>query len=229
MRLSIDSKDNELQNGKEKILPQLKRIFSYRQTYALFLCHFGIIGGYIGLISSWAVPYGMDVYNLSRTEASQLIMISLIGAIAGAPIGSWISSRLGTIKRPYFFIHVATVLSWLVILLLGGEPPWYLLIFLFFVIGFGFGASILTFAIVRHTFPYKDSGIVSGVANTGGFLSAVLLPSIFGAILNFFQKTTGSVIDGYSVGFISPVIFSVIGLIGISLVKEKKELSENLN
>lgn len=59
-----------------------------------------------------------------------------------------------------------------------------LLFFLFFIIGFGFGTSALTFAIIRQLFSYNDSEIVSGVANTGGFLSAILLQSIFGTILN---------------------------------------------
>lgn len=39
----------------------LKRIVSNRQAWALFFCHFGIVGGYVGFISSWAVPYGMTI------------------------------------------------------------------------------------------------------------------------------------------------------------------------
>ena len=44
-----------------------------------------------------------------------------------------------------------------------------MLIVLFFIIGFGYGASVLTFAAVRQTFPLAESGIVSGFANTGAF------------------------------------------------------------
>lgn len=225
-KLSLNTRSRQLKSEREKLIPQLKRILSKRQTIALFFCHFGIVGGYVGLISSWAVPYGMDMYNMSRSGASQLIMTSLIGAIIGAPFGSWISSRLGTIKRPYLIIHLITVFCWLVFVIFTGKPPMILLFFLFFVIGFGFGTSALTFAIVRQSFSYNDSGIVSGVANTGGFLSAVLLPSIFGTILNYFQQTTGNVLDGYVFGFISPVVFSILGLIGISLVTEKELVRE---
>ena len=96
-----------------------------------------------------------------------------------------------------------------------------MLIVLFFLIGFGYGASALTFAAVRQTFPLTESGIVSGFANTGGFLSAALLPIIFGYILDYFQAATGNVSDGYYYGFISPVIFSIIGLIGVIMFKEK--------
>ena len=61
-----------------------------------------------------------------------------------------------------------------------------MLIILFFIIGYGNGASALTFAIVRQSFDIKEVGVVSGFANTGGFLSAVLLPSIFGKVLDHF-------------------------------------------
>ena len=72
----------------------LRRIFSNRQAWATFLCHFGLVGTYVGFIGSWAVPYGMHVYGMTRSDASQLIMIGLIGAIIGAPLTSWIASRL---------------------------------------------------------------------------------------------------------------------------------------
>ncbi|MEG0450715.1 MAG: MFS transporter [Lysinibacillus sp.] len=211
---------------REKTFVILRRIFSNRQAWALFFCHFGVVGGYVGFISSWAVPYGMNMYEMTRSGASQLIMVGLIGALIGAPVISWVSSRLEMIKRPYIIVHSTVLIGWLSFLLCNGHPSLFLLMLLFFIIGFGYGASALTFAAVRQSFPMKESGIVSGFANTGGFLSAVLLPIIFGRILDYFQVTSGHQNDGYYYGFITPVIFSIIGLIGVTLYKEKKSISE---
>jgi sugar phosphate permease len=197
----------------EKILVLLGRILSNRQAWALFLCHFGIVGGYIGFIGSWAVPYGMEMYGMTRLEASQLIMVSLVGALIGAPLIGWVSSWLGTIKRPYIVFHIIVLLCWAAFLLFKGQPPVYLLFTLFFAIGFGFGSNSLTFAAGRQTFPVTESGIVSGFANTGGFLSAVLLPAIFGYILDHY--------NGYYYGFFVPVIFSLFGVVGVLMVREK--------
>jgi sugar phosphate permease len=216
---------NELQ--REKTLDLLRRIFSHRQAWALFFCHFGVVGAYVGFIGSWAVPYGMNVYGMTRSDASQLIMIGLIGALIGAPLTSWISSRLETIKRPYVVVHITILLSWATFLLFNGNPPFIMLILLFFIIGFGYGASALTFAMVRQSFPIIESGVVSGFANTGGFLSAVLLPSIFGIVLDHFQTASGSIGEGYYYGFITPVIFSMIGLIGVITFKEKRHYRMN--
>lgn len=206
----------------EKTFVLLRRIFSNRQAWALFFCHFGVVGGYIGFIGSWAVPYVINVYGLTRFMASQLIMISLIGALIGAPLIGWVSSRLETIKRPYIFFHVMILLCWSTFLLFKEHPPFYLLLILFVILGFSFGSNSLTFAVIRQTFQTTDSGAVSGFANTGGFLSAVLIPSIFGYILDHFQSVSGSIVDGYYFAFITPIIFSIIGLIGVVVIKEQR-------
>lgn len=209
------------ENKREKTLPMLRRIFSNRQAWATFLCHFGLVGTYIGFIGSWAVPYGMNVYDLSRSDASQLIMIGLFGAIIGAPLTSWISNRLESIKRPYIVVHVIVFLSWVVFLLFHGKPPYFMLFLLFFLIGYGNGASTLTFAIVRNSFNMKEVGVVSGFANTGGFISAILLPIFFGFILDQFQHTGSEI--GYQYGFIIPIVFTILGLVGGFIIKEQRQ------
>ena len=205
---------------REKTIFVLRRIFSSRQAWAAFFCHFGLVGTYVGFIGSWAVPYGMHVYGMTRSESSQLIMIGLIGALVGAPLTSWISSRLDSIKVPFIVVHVMAFVSWLV-LFYSGKPPYYMLVILFLLIGYGNGSSSLTFAVVRKSFDIKEVGVVSGFANTGGFLSAVLLPSIFGKVLDHFHASSASV--GYHYGFMIPVIFSLLGLIGGMIIKEDRQ------
>jgi sugar phosphate permease len=206
---------------REKTLILLRRIFSTRQAWATFFCHFGTVGTYVGFIGSWAVPYGMHVYGLSRSDASQLIMVGLFGAIIGAPLTSWISSRLDSIKRPYVIVHCIVFLCWASFLFMNGKPPVLMLTIIFFLIGYGNGASALTFAIVRKSFDIKEVGVVSGFANMGGFLSAVLLPSIFGKVLDHFHASASSI--GYQYGFIIPVIFSLLGLLGGLIIVEKRQ------
>ncbi|WP_108669098.1 MFS transporter [Peribacillus acanthi] len=212
----------EKEQKRESTLSILIRLFTSRQAWATFLCHFGVVGTYVGFIGSWAVPYGMQMYDLTRSDASQLIMIGLIGAMIGAPLTSSIASKLDTLKRPYLLVQLIVLISWTVFILFSGKPPFYMLIILFFIIGYGNGASALTFAVVRQSFDMKDVGVVSGFANTGGFLSAVLLPSIFGKVLDYFQTDVNSS-AGYHYGFVIPVIFSIVGLIGVVLIKEKRK------
>lgn len=214
----IGSKKKERQRGNTLVM--LRGIFTNRQAWATFFCHFGAVGTYVGFIGSWAVPYGMNVYEMTRGSASQLIMTGLIGAIIGAPLTSWLSSRIGSIKKPYIVVHLVILISWSAFVAFGGKPPLFMLIILFLLIGYGNGASTLTFAAVRKSFPMKEVGVVSGFANMGGFLSAVLLPSIFGKVLDHYQTAGGH--TGYHYGFIIPVIFAGLGLIGGLLIKEEQ-------
>ncbi|MBS4172920.1 MFS transporter [Bacillus sp. FJAT-49736] len=210
---------------REKTLTILRRLFTTRQAWATFLCHFGIVGTYVGFIGSWAVPYGMSVYGMSRSSASQLIMIGLIGAIIGGPLTTWMSSRIGSNKKPYIVVQMVIFLSWFSFLLFNGRPPYYMLIILFLIIGYGNGASALTFAVVRKSFDIREVGVVSGFANTGGFLSAVLLPSIFGKVLDHFHHAPST--TGYHYGFIIPVFFSLFAILGGILIKESsKEIKQ---
>lgn len=206
---------------REKTLVLLRRIFSTRQAWATFFCHFGVVGTYVGFIGSWAVPYGMHVYGLSRSDASQLIMVGLVGAIIGAPLTTWITNRFNSLKRPYVVVHCIVVLCWASFLVFNGKPPYFLLTIIFFIIGYGNGASALTFALVRKSFDIKEVGVVSGFANMGGFLSAVLLPSIFGKVLDHFHASSSSV--GYHYGFMIPVFFSILGLLGGTIIVEQRE------
>lgn len=210
-----------MEHKREKTVMILRRVFSKRQTWAAFLCHFGAVGTYVGFIGSWAVPYGMHVYGMTRSSASQLIMVGLIGALIGSPLTSWISNRLQAIKRPYVAVHLLIFFSWAAFAIFNGKPPILLMIILFLLIGYGNGSSALTFAVVRQSFPMEEVGVVSGIANTGGFISAVLLPTIFGKVLDYFHSASSSV--GYFYGFIIPIIFSMAGLIGGILIKEQRQ------
>jgi MFS family permease len=221
-----DSGKKSASKNRESVWKILRRIFFTRQAWATFLCHFGLVGTYVGFIGSWGVPYGIHVFDLSRSEASQLIMYGLFGAMMGGPLIGWITSRLGSIKKIYCLIHLIALFSWIGIFLSGVNPPFIMIVVLLFIIGFGNGASSLTFAVVRESFPMKEVGVVSGFANMGGFLSAVLLPIVFGYVLDLFPEQSINV--GYHYGFIIPVAFSLLGLVGGILIKEvnKEEKDE---
>lgn len=209
-------KNNNIE--RKGVWTTLSGMVSNRQAWATFLCHFGLVGTYIGFIGSWAVPYGMNVFDMTNTEASQIIMVGFMGAIIGGPLVGFIASKSGSIKRIYSTIHLAVFLSWICLFILGTEPTVWAVVFLFFVIGFGNGASTLTFAVVRNSVPVNEVGGLSGFANTGGFLSAVILPVVFGKFLDFFPKESLEI--GYHYGLLIPILFTMMGLVGALLIKE---------
>ncbi|GAA3328320.1 hypothetical protein GCM10020331_071820 [Ectobacillus funiculus] len=96
------------QTAKKACYPSSVACFRADKHGQLFFCHFGLVGTYVGFIGSWAVPYGMTVYHMTRAEASQLIMLGLLGALIGGPITGWISTRLHMRRLPYIIVHLLT-------------------------------------------------------------------------------------------------------------------------
>jgi MFS family permease len=216
---------------REKLSPVIGRVVRSRQAWGAFLCHFGLVGTYLSFVGSWAIPYGIDVYGMSRTTASELVTVGLLGALSGGPVIGLISDYFKKRKSPYIVIHAITFTCWLFLVLSGGHPPQWLLWIVYLLIGFGNGASTLTFAVIRESFLSSEVGIVSGFANTGGFLSAVLLPTLFGVMLDHFgtqsNSLSASVAMGYQYGLIVPAVFSLIGLIGGFVIVEPKRTSHS--
>ncbi|MCQ6282508.1 nitrate/nitrite transporter [Bacillus sp. EB600] len=212
---------------REKTVSILKRVITTRQAWATFFCHFGVMGTYVGFIGSWGVPFGMHIYDMSRSSASQLIMYGLFGAIIGGPLISWFTSKREMIKSTYLVIQLIIFLSWLTFFLFAGKPPLFLTVILFIATGFGSGAGSLTFAIVRKSFPLTEVGVITGFANTGGFISAVLLPFLFGYVLDHFHHAPVNV--GYHYGFVIPVLFSFVAVIGGIMIKEQRNEQTQLS
>lgn len=213
----------------ESVRSILHRVVRSRQAWATFCCHFGVMGTYLGFVSVWAVPYLMQVYGVSRSTAGGIVSIGLIGSLIGGSLTGFLSDRLGSQKRLYVVIQTVSFLSWCSLIVAGAKPSMVVLMVLFFLNGYGNGGSMLTFAVVRQSFTFSDIGVASGFANTGGFLSAVTLPPIFGWVLDHFAVQGNSGIDaayGYKFGFIIPVLFSLVGVIGSMIIREPAEQSK---
>ncbi|GMA49626.1 MFS transporter [Alicyclobacillus contaminans] len=195
-----------------------------RISWATFLCHFGVMGSYLGFTGLWAVPVFMDMYHISRPTAAQFVLVGFIGAILGGPVVGYISDRFGERRRPYIVLQALATLAWLVVPLWGGHPPQWMSYLVLFVLGFGCGGSLLTFATIRDATPASRSGVTSGFANMGGFLSAVLLPVLFGAVLDAVNPThvVPGPARGYALAFLAPALFSACGVLGSCLLPKSQ-------
>lgn len=221
----LESKKS-VRKKRESVWMILSRTFSTRQAWATFLCHFGVVGAYVGFIGSWGVPYVIQVLGVTRSEASQVMMYGLIGAMMGGPLITFVTSRLDAIKKVYIFVHLIALLSWIGLFLSGVKPSFMLVVTIIFIIGFANGASTLTFVVVRKSFPLEEVGVVTGFANMGGFLSAVMFPIVFGKVLDLFPQNLINV--GYHYGFIIPVLFSLMGMLGAIMIREEKAKEKNV-
>ncbi|WP_067924378.1 MFS transporter [Alicyclobacillus shizuokensis] len=193
-----------------------------RLAWSTFCCHFGAMGTYLAMVSLWVVPFFMDVYRLSRAEAAWFTLIAFVGALVASPVMGWVSDRLKDRQRPYLATQTLAAASWLSVVLWRGEPPLTVSGAVMFIVGFGCGSSLLTFAAIRDHVCPERSGVTSGFANTGGFLSAVLLPVLFGAVMDAVggggQAELSATRHAYAAAFVLPTVFSLVGVFGSLLL-----------
>jgi len=204
----------------------MKQVLRDRTAWATCACHFGAVGTYIGFVGLWAVPYFMSTYQLPRAEATWFTLTAFIGALLGGPITGAVSDKIGRRRLPYMVLQSATTLSWLSFVVWIGQPPEWVALVAMFIIGFGSGGSLLTFATIRDVTLPARSGVTSGFANTGGFLSAVLLPVIFGFVIDMASRVQhGSPANhvpasAYALAFLVPTAFSFVGVVGTWILRE---------
>lgn len=202
----------------------LGRVLRERNTWATFFCHFGAVGTYIGFVGLWAVPFFSTTYHLSSEGATVYTLVSFVGSLIGGPLAGTLTDRLGSRRGTYVVFQLLTLLGWASVVLCGGMPPQWIAFTMMFVIGLGSGASLLTFAVIRDQTPASRTGLSSGFANTGGFLSAVLLPVLFGGVIDALThgKIGGSISASvYMIAFFVPILFSGLGVLGSIFIKEK--------
>lgn len=193
-----------------------------RLSWSTFFCHFGAMGTYLAMVSLWIIPYFMAVYGLSRSNAAWFSLIGFVGSLIASPVIGGLSDKLQNRKGPYIFTQAFGFVAWLLVIFWGGQPPLLLSGVIMFIVGFGSGSSLLTFAVIRDLAQPSQSGLTSGFANTGGFLSAVVLPVVFGALFDSAGGALGSGHDiirhAYGVAFILPAAFSALGVLGSLLL-----------
>ncbi len=197
---------------KQDQYPKFRKIFIHPwEIIAPMLAHWGFMGPFLGFASIFAIPMLHTLYGMNTVEGGYFLAIGLFGALIAGPIVGPLSDRWGR-RIPYRIVGVADIAGWAVFALAGGSLPLYLLAFLFFLLGFVNGASVLTFAVVRDNYQGKDIGLASGIANTAGFISAVLVPLGIGWILSGFPHLSETSRDQWALGYI--VIFAVMGTWG---------------
>lgn len=157
-----------------------KPVFRRRRSLAaVCLAHFGLMGPFLGFVSLLAVPYLRQHYHLSEVAASTFLAFGLLGSLGGGPIGGWLTDTFG-VRKPYAAISLLNVAVWAILAFGPVRLSVPFLAFLFAMLGFANGASVLTFAMVRERFSGDEVGLASGIANMSGFFGAVLVPLVMG-------------------------------------------------
>jgi MFS family permease len=155
-----------------------KTVLSNPQSY---LC--GLIGGLLFLPTTvgamtWGVSFLQEGWHVGYTTAVDRAATVALGWVFGCPIIGYIADRIG-LRKPVILAGAALMLlAMLAIAYLPPEtsPP-YLLAFL---LGFGSGAAMIPYSIIKEVNPDYAKGSATGAMNFIVFVMSALVAPILG-------------------------------------------------
>ncbi len=139
----------------------------------------------------------MQVYDLSRHEAANLLLYISLGMMAGC-ISGFLSDKMKRRKEPFIFFVLIYIASWLLLTLWGqANPPESLLPVLLFMMGLGGASPVLALTCAKEVNHPSLAGVATGSANIGGFLGISILQPLMGYLLD--RNWQGAVVEGVKV------------------------------
>ncbi|MPL68081.1 putative sulfoacetate transporter SauU [bioreactor metagenome] len=178
-------KQMSLAPENSNVIDDMKVVFGNYYTWTPFWASVAIFGVYMSFAGIWGVPYFMQIYDMSRVNAANLMMAVVIGNMVGAPLLGYLSDRIGFRRGPYISVAGLFLITWLVLTLWNGaKPPEWALFPICVGIGLGVSGVTLTVACSKEVNPPHLTGFVAGIANSGPFVGAALLQPAFGWVLD---------------------------------------------
>ncbi|MGP3667649.1 MAG: MFS transporter [Candidatus Bathyarchaeota archaeon] len=170
--------------NKINLVQGLKLVLSSKNLWVVgftLLVWYGVLVNFQGL---WSIPYLIQVYGYSRSDASYLVTLIPVGVCVGAPLWGYLSDKIFKIRKPIYVLgYLSYTLTWIVFVFLKNIPKEIFYI-IFFMFGFFTGAIIVSIALLREFFPEHLVGTVMGCINIFPFIGVGIFQPLTGYILD---------------------------------------------
>jgi sugar phosphate permease len=187
--------------GQERLtvvgfLKGFTNIFSYRNTWLIFLAQGGFVGSILSFTGLWGPAFLRARFAISATAASTVCSIMIVCWAVASPIFGYLSDRIHRRKPLYLGGAVVAVAGWTVMFYLPG-----LTLTLFTVVGavtaFATGAVIIGFPFAKESVPVRFLGTISGAINMGNMVGPTVLQPAIGWVLD--RQWSGQLANGLRV------------------------------
>nr|WP_282594348.1 MFS transporter [Halorientalis brevis] len=175
------------------VLGNVRGVLREPETWLVGIVLFAGTGVNITVFGLWGVPYLVQTYGLSVTDASTYTLLGSLGLLVGPPLVGWLSDRLER-RTSLMVVGEGLFASGYALLAVLGKPPLPVVGLVFFASGFLAGAYALGYTVIKERHVSGASGVSTGTVNTIAFTGAALLPTLMGVVLDTYG--TGETIGG---------------------------------
>jgi predicted MFS family arabinose efflux permease len=206
------------------IVRELPHVFTYRNTWLIFLAQGGFVGAMLSFTGLWGPAYLKQRFALSATDASAVCSVMIVCWAVASPLAGYFSDALGRRKPIYLGGAVAAACGWS--LLFYAPLPLAAFTIVAAATSFACGAVVVAFAFGKESVPVRFLGTISGAINVGNMLGPTILQPGIGMVLD--RRWAGGLAGGvrvYSVeafqaGFTMIVIWSLLSCVCIAATRE---------
>ncbi|UOQ92377.1 MFS transporter [Halobacillus shinanisalinarum] len=201
-------------------------ILSMAKNKALLLVSFSAMGvnGSQMCLNTYLVLFAYEQIGISLVLAGMLLVISEIGGSLGRVGWGVISDRLFDGKRLIILVIIVsiTLLMSVVVAFIPVGTPFWVLVPIFLVFGFSVsGFNGIWMNLASELVPKEQTGLSSGFSITLGSMGVILLPPLFGFLVDQNQS--------YTFGWllISGIMIGVLFVLASLYVVAKENVSSN--
>ena len=219
---------SELQHANRLTLGRLLRefpaIFTYRNTWLIFLAQGGFVGAMLSFTGLWGPPYLIRRFGLASTQASTVCSVMIVCWAVASPLAGHFSDKLGRRKPIYLGGAVVAAIGWAALF----YTPLPLAAFTIAsaITSFACGAVVVAFAFAKESVPVRFLGTISGAVNVGNMLGPTILQPAIGRVLD--ERWSGGMangvrvyqVDAFHAAFGMIVAWSILSCILIAATRE---------
>jgi sugar phosphate permease len=206
------------------IVRELPQVFTYRNTWLIFLAQGGFVGAMLSFTGLWGPAYLKQRFALSSTDAAAVCSVMIVGWAIASPLAGHFSDALGRRKPIYLGGALAAAAGWVV--LFYTPLPLAAFTIVAAITSFACGAVVVAFAFGKESVPVRFLGTISGAINVGNMLGPTILQPGIGMALD--RRWTGMTaggarvypVDAFQAGFAMIVAWAVLSCVCIACTRE---------
>lgn len=233
----------KIQKQEHKQMGFVNGLFSVVQKSQNWLC--GIFACLLNLPifllgALWGNLYLVQIYGLSRVDASYVTTMIYVGMLVGSPIFGKFSDGIKSRKTPMLIGNLICLFAFLIVMK-NSSLPLNALIFLFFLIGFGSSSHTIVYPTVAESNPRFLTGSSEGLAAVLIMSGGAIFQPIFGWLMerNWDHTMVNDIplysFDNFYYALLLMPVCMIICLITLLFMKETRcknvdtDFSKNLN
>ena len=207
------------------VLKGLAKIFTYRNTWLIFLSQGAVVGAILTFTGLWGAPFLKARFSVPSTTAASVCSIMIVCWAVASPICGALSDRIGRRKPIHTTGCILATIGWAILFYAPG-----LSLTAFTVVAaltsIASGAVVVGFAYGKESVPIQFLGTISAIVNIGNMIGPMILQPGIGWLLD--KKWTGTLANGvrvygvpaFQTGFLLAIGWLLLACVLLGLTKE---------